>query len=190
MPSFSSLLVSFHTFAYSSPGFASCLSYPESCLGGALCLSATTVGGATSARVRRATLEPGALAKERKTQRETRRERGREAASKQAGGQELEEGREGEREGEISSKLAASSSFLCVGDLDSPIRRHHLMRQQKAASAIRRHHPMRRHETIRRQTMWRQRSASPKAMRLQEVGFGVKSFTTIRHNPPGGPSTC
>ena len=67
----------------------------------------------------------------------------------------------------------------------SGIRRHHLMQRQQfgvttqCGFRIRRHHPMRRQETIRRQTMWRHNSASPKAMRLQEFGFGFRSFTTL-----------
>ena len=67
----------------------------------------------------------------------------------------------------------------------SGIRRHHLMQRQQfgvttqCGFRIRRHHPLRRQETIRRQTMWRHNSASPKAMRLQEFGFGVRSFTTL-----------
>ena len=56
------------------------------------------------------------------------------------------------------------------------IRRHHPMRRQET---IRRHDPMRRQGTIRRQAMCRHNSASPKAMRLQEFGFSVRSFTTL-----------
>ena len=56
------------------------------------------------------------------------------------------------------------------------IRRHHPLRRQET---IRRHDPIRSQGTVRRQTMWRHNSASPKAMRLQEFGFGVRSFTTL-----------
>ena len=57
-------------------------------------------------------------------------------------------------------------------------RRHPIWRQE----TIRRHDPIRRQGTIWRQTTWRHNSASPyRAMRLQEFGFGVKSFATLPH---------